>query len=129
MVSLCIWFYILSTTMPTKIEKQIVIEWLIEQFPKAFFHKPQLVQPLKLGILEDIIDVYERLDSPPCSKKLLREALTYYTASKAYLLAQKPEAERVDLFGQPNGTVSPEQAIYSQKRYQERYATERATSK
>ena len=115
--------------MTTKIEKQAVIAWLIEQFPKAFFQKPQLVQPLKLGILEDIIDVYARLDSPPFSKKLLRDALTYYTASKAYLLAQKPEAERIDLFGHSNGTVNPEQAVYAQKRYQDRYPVERATSK
>ncbi|MCX7119571.1 MAG: ProQ/FinO family protein [Gammaproteobacteria bacterium] len=115
--------------MAIKTEKQMVVSWLIEQFPKAFFQKPHLVQPLKLGILEDIIDVYERLDSPPCSKKLLREALNYYTVSKAYLSAQKPDAERIDLYGQPNGTVTAEQAIYAQKRYQERYCAERATSK
>lgn len=115
--------------MTIKTEKQIVVGWLIEQFPKAFFQKHHLVQPLKLGILEDIIDVYERLDSPPFSKKQLREALNYYTASKAYLLAQKADAERVDLFGHPNGAVNAEQASYAQKRYQERYNVERDTSK
>jgi ProP effector len=115
--------------MTIKSEKQRVISWLVEQFPKAFFQKSHLVQPLKLGILEDIIDVYERLDAPPFSKKLLREALNYYTASKAYLLAQKPDAVRIDLFGQPTGTVNPEQAIYAQQRYQERYVAERTTIK
>ena len=59
--------------MALKSEKQRVLSWLIEQFPKAFFQSPRLVQPLKLGVLEDIIDVYQRLDSPPFSKKLLRE--------------------------------------------------------
>lgn len=115
--------------MTQKTEKQLVISWLIEQFPKAFFSKSHLVQPLKLGISEDIIDVYERLEVRPFSKKLLREALNYYTASKAYLLAQKPYAQRVDLFGQPNGTVTAEQAMYAQQRYAERYTEERATNK
>lgn len=128
MVSLRLYFFILRI-MPTKIEKQMVINWLVEQFPKAFFQKPNMVQPLKIGILEDIIDVYERFDSPPFSKKLLREALNYYTASKAYLLAQKPDAQRVDLFGELNGVVNPEQATYAQKRYQERYSQEREASK
>lgn len=115
--------------MAIKTEKQMVVGWLMEQFPNAFFQKPQWVKPLKLGILEDIIDVYERLDSPPFSKKLLREALNYYTVSKAYLSAQQPDAERIDLYGQPNGTVNAEQALYAQKRFQERYAVERDTSK
>lgn len=115
--------------MTTKLQKQAVIAWLVEQFPKAFFYKAALVRPLKLGILEDIIDVYERLDSPPFSKKTLREALNYYTASKAYLMAQHPEAQRIDLFGNPHGTVSTEQADYAQQRYQERYMSEPATIK
>lgn len=115
--------------MTLKTEKQKVIAWLIEQFPKAFFPKSHLVKPLKLGISEDIIDVYERLEVRPFSKKLLREALNYYTASKSYLLAQKPEAPRLDLFGEPNGIVTAEQAMYAQQRYAERYAVERATNK
>lgn len=115
--------------MAIKTEKQRVVSWLIEQFPKAFFQKSHLVQPLKLGILEDIIDVYERLDSPPFSKKLLREGLNYYTASKAYLSAQKAETIRIDLFGHPSGAVNAEQALYAQQRYQERYVVERATNK
>ena len=115
--------------MAIKPEKQMIIAWLIEQFPKAFFPKAHQVQPLKLGISEDIIDVYERLQTRPFSKKRLREALNYYTASKAYLLAQKPEATRLDLFGQPNGIVTEEQALYAQKRYAERYNVERATIK
>ena len=115
--------------MALKTEKQKIVAWLIEQFPNAFFQKSHLVRPLKLGILEDIIDVYERLDSPPFSKKLLRESLNYYTMSRAYLAAQQPNAERIDLFGQPNGVVNSEQAEYAKKRFQERYEAERATNK
>ncbi|PJD93565.1 MAG: protein convertase [Legionella sp.] len=114
--------------MTSKSEKQIVIDWLIDQFPNAFFHKSHLVKPLKLGVFEDIMDVYERLDDPPFSKKLLREALNYYTASKSYLACQKPNTMRLDLFGQPNGVVNEEQAAYAQKRYQDRYMQERQTN-
>ena len=107
--------------MSTKSEKIMVLEWLVDQFPNAFFQKSHLVKPLKLGIFEDIVDVYDRLDDPPFSKKLLREALNYYTASKSYLSCQKANAERIDLFGHPNDLVNEEQAIYAQKRYSERY--------
>ena len=108
--------------MTTKLEKQTVIHWLIDQFPNAFFQKSHLVKPLKLGILEDIFEVYARLEDPPFSKKLLREALNYYTASKAYLICQKLDSMRIDLFGQPTGIVNAEQASYAHLRYQERYA-------
>lgn len=115
--------------MATKPEKQIVITWLIDQFPNAFFQKSHLVKPLKLGIFEDIIDVYERLENPPFSKKTLREALNYYTASNAYLACQKPDSIRLDLFGQSHGTVTAEQAQYAQQRYQERQTMLRAAIK
>lgn len=105
----------------TKLEKQTVIAWLIDQFPNAFFQKSHLVKPLKLGIFEDIMDFYERMENPPFSKKILREALNYYTASKPYLLCQKSNAIRIDLFGHPNDMVNEEQAVYAQKRLQERY--------
>jgi ProP effector len=108
--------------MTTKIEKQAAIHWLIDQFPNAFFQKSHLVRPLKLGVLDDIFEIYARLDEPPFSKKLLREALNYYTSSKAYLMSQKLDAVRVDLFGQPIGVVNAEQANYAQQRFQERYA-------
>lgn len=106
--------------MAVKPEKQLVLNWLRDQFPNTFFQKSHLVKPLKLGILEDIFDVYERLDNPPLSKKKLREALNYYTASNAYLLCQKPEVPRLDLFGEANGIVTADQAQYAQQRYQER---------
>lgn len=115
--------------MALKIETQVAMTWLVEQFPLAFFQKSHLVKPLKLGIIEDIVDVYERLDAPPFSKKRLREAINYYTSSRAYLTAQQANAVRVDLYGQQYGTVSAEQAIYAQQRFQQRYSAERSTIK
>ena len=66
---------------PVKKDKLQVIAWLIEHFPNAFFKKSNQVKPLKIGVFEDIIEFYERLEAPPFSKKALREGLSYYSAS------------------------------------------------
>lgn len=109
----------------TKKDKLQVIDWLIENFPNAFFKKGNQVKPLKIGIFDDIIDFYERLDTPPFSKKSLREALSYYSASPAYLNCQKPNTARVDIYGNEIDVVTPEQAKYAYQRYQERYANKK----
>lgn len=111
-----------------KQKKQAVIAWLSEQFPAAFFKQARGIQPLKLGIFDDIMDFYERLDTPPFSKKELREALNYYSSSPAYLTCQKHNAARVDLFGNEVDIVTQEQALYAQKRYQGRYVNKKVTS-
>ena len=83
--------------------------------------KGNQVKPLKIGIFDDIIDFYERLDSPPFSKKSLREALSYYSASPSYLNSQKENTARVDIYGNEVDTVTAEQAKYAYQRFQERY--------
>lgn len=105
-----------------KKNKLMTIDWLVENFPNAFFKKGKQVKPLKIGIFDDIIDFYERLESPPFSKKILREALNYYSASPAYLNSQKANSARVDLFGIEVDVVTDEQAKYAFQRFQQRYA-------
>lgn len=113
-----------------KKEKQKIIEWLADHFPAAFFTKAKHIKPLKIGIFDDIIDFYERLDSPPFSKKLLRESLNYYSSSPAYLSCQKANASRVDLFGNEVDIVTEEQAKYARQKFQQRYVEHlRQTSK
>ncbi len=104
-------------------DRQEALNWLVEYFPAAFFQKSKQVKPLKLGIFEDIIDFYERLDVPPFSKKVLREAINYYSASRAYLTCQTEKSARIDLFGHEVDTVTAEQAQYAQKRFEQRYAS------
>ncbi|MCX7117324.1 MAG: ProQ/FinO family protein [Legionellales bacterium] len=98
------------------------IDWLCEHFPSAFFKDTKQLRPLKIGIFDDVIDFYERLESPPFSKKNLREALNYYSASPAYLNCQKTNAARVDLFGNEVDVVTESQAKYARSRFQERYS-------
>lgn len=112
-----------------KKDKLEIIDWLIEHFPQAFFKKSSQVKPLKIGIFDDIIDFYERLDTPPFSKKSLREALSYYSASSAYLNSQKTDVARVDIYGNEVDIVTADQAKYAYQRYQERYAKKKNEGK
>lgn len=105
-----------------KKDKQIIIDWLIEYFPNAFFKKGNQIKPLQIGIFNEIVEFYERLDTPPFSKKALREALSYYSSSPAYLNCQKTSAARIDLYGNEVDVVTEEQAHYAHQRYQQRYA-------
>ena len=113
----------------SKKDKLKTIDWLIEQFPAAFFKDVSNIKPLKIGVLDDIIDFYERLDSPAVSKKAIREALSYYSASPAYLKCQKANTARVDLFGIEVDVVTEDQAKYAALRHSQRYSNLRATNK
>lgn len=112
-----------------KKEKQIIINWLIEHFPNAFFKKSNEVRPLQIGIFEFILEFYERLESPPFSKKALREALSYYSSSPAYLICQKESTARVDLYGNEVDVVTAEQAQYAHQRFQQRYINKNQPAK
>lgn len=104
-----------------KREKIKLIDWLIENFPAAFFKKARNVKPLKVGILDDILDFYRGLSKPPFSKRLLRTALAYYCSSPAYLSAQKNGAARVDLYGNEIEVVTAEHAKYARQQYKRQY--------
>lgn len=106
---------------PARKQKLEIIDWLIELFPNTFFKKGNQIKPLKIGIYDDIIEFYERLESPPYSKKSIREALSYYSASPSYLLCQKEHVARIDIYGIEVDTVNLEQAKYAHQRYLERY--------
>lgn len=104
-----------------KKEKLEVVDWLIEHFPNAFFKKSQQVKPFELGIFDTLLEFYERLETPPFSKKLLREAFTYYSNSPGYLSSQKKGNARIDLYGNETDVVTEDQAHYAYNRFQQRY--------
>lgn len=112
-----------------KKDKLKTIEWLIDHFPGAFFKKPNQIKPLKIGIFDDIIEFYERMDSPPFSKKAIREALNYYSNSPAYLNSQKTNSARVDLYGNEVDEVTEEQARYAQQKYHLKYIERKKSNK
>ena len=104
-----------------KKDKIFIIDWLAEHYPNAFFKKHNQIKPLKLGIYEDVLDFYERLDTHIFSKSDLKEALNFYSASPAYLSSQKENAARIDLFGNEVDVVTKEQADYAKSKYESRY--------
>lgn len=104
-----------------KKERLKTIEWLIEYFPAAFFKHQRDIKPLKIGIFDEIVAFYDRLESPPFSKKKIREALNYYSSSPAYLNSQKNGVARIDLYGNEVDIVTEDQAKYAYQRFQERY--------
>lgn len=114
-----------------KVKKEVLhgLDWLVEHFPEAFFRRARDIKPLQIGIYDDIIDFYSRLDSPSISRKQIREALNYYSASPAYLLAQQPDAARVNIYGLEVDHVTVEQAKYAINRYQTRYLEKKKSGK
>ena len=109
----------------SKKDKIMVIDWLIEHFPQTFFKKSNQIKPLQIGIFEDIVECIDRMDYPPFSKKALREAINFYSSSPSYLLCQKPNTARVDIFGNEVDIVTDEQAKYAQQRHAERYLSKK----
>jgi ProP effector len=109
----------------TKKERLQTIDWLIEHFPSAFFKQSRDIKPVKIGIFDEIVTFYDRLESPPFSKKKLREALNYYSSSPAYLTNQKIGVARVDLYGNEVDIVTEDQARYAYQRFQERYTKQK----
>lgn len=118
----------MSQTELVKKDKQQGANWLIENFPQAFFKKSSEVKPLQIGIFKVISEFFERLELPPFSKKILREGLKYYSSSPAYLSCQKEGVARIDLYGNEMDVVTKEQAEYAYQRYQERYQSKKNQS-
>ena len=111
-----------------KKERLKIIDWLIEYFPSAFFKQTRDIKPLKIGVYDDIIAFYDRLEAPVFSKKKLREALNYYSASPAYLTSQKTGQVRIDLYGNEVDLVTEDQARYAHRRLEERYNPKKPAS-
>lgn len=111
----------MSQAEHTKHDRQMVLNWLIEHFPNAFFQKSKDIKPLQVGIFDEITLFYDRIENPSFSKKMLKEALSYYSSSPAYLQSQKTNQARVDLFGNEVDVVTEDQAKYAFLQYETRY--------
>jgi ProP effector len=96
-----------NATMETAIAELAVA------FPAAFTLDPTLVRPFKLGIKDDIYA------QSAISRRRITAALRSYCNSVHYLRASTEGAVRIDLTGEPAGTVTATEA---------RHATERVSS-
>jgi ProP effector len=83
------------------------ISELVAAFPAAFTPDPTLVRPVKLGIKNDL---YGR---SALSHRRIAAALRAYCNSVQYLKASVEGAVRVDLAGEPAGTVTAGEAHHA----------------
>lgn len=85
----------------------ITIGQLQKRFPKAFPKNPLPKVPLKLGISKDLAAQAESL---ALSEAELLEAIKVWCQGNRYWSSMTKDAARVNLAGEPEGVVTPEQA-------------------
>ena len=102
-------------------EMDEVIQWLHENFPQSFPREVKSIKPLQLGVMDELLDFFYRLDHRPFSKKKLRSGLNYYTTSPKYLLSQKLGQPRVNLYGEAVELVTEAQAEYAKEKHEKMY--------
>ena len=80
---------------------------LVAAFPAAFTLDPALVRPVKLGIRNDLYA------QSAISRRRIRAALRTYCNNVHYLKASTEGAVRIDLAGEPAGTVTATEARHA----------------
>lgn len=83
--------------------------WLAATFPQVFDNSLR-IQPLKTGIMEDILQYADKAAEAGISKSKLREAVVLFTRRIDYLTCLKAREMRVDLNGQAVDLVTEEEA-------------------
>jgi ProP effector len=101
-----------------------VIVRLAEAYPRCFFVWEQRRRPLKIGIHCDLLAA-----TIAFSPGELNVGLKYYVGALGYLEAVLDGAERIDLNGDPAGSVTAEQAEYAKQRAEKMKATAKARRK
>ena len=92
-----------------KIARDAALSWLISTFPKAFDNTLS-IQPLKLGIMADILQHADTAAEAGISKSKLREAVVMFTRRIDYLTCLKAREMRIDLEGNPVELVTEDDA-------------------
>lgn len=83
--------------------------WLAKTFPCAFDNSLS-IQPLKLGIMADILAHQDKAAAAGISKSKLREAVVLFARRLDYLTCLKAREMRIDLDGTPVSPVTEEEA-------------------
>ena len=86
-----------------------VLELLCAQFPRCFFHDEARRQPLKVGIHNDVLLPLADAVTP----SELARALQIYVNNRIYQSRLRPGATRIDLNGEPAGTVTAGEAAFA----------------
>jgi ProP effector len=93
----------------SKIARLDTLTWLAQRFPKAFDNRLS-IQPLKIGIIHDILLHADDAAKAGISKSKLREAVILFTRRIDYLACLKTREMRIDLNGESTTQPSIEDA-------------------
>ncbi|MBA2649804.1 MAG: ProQ/FinO family protein [Legionella sp.] len=93
--------------------------WLAANFPKAFDNSVR-IQPLKIGIMEDILLYADKAFEAGVSKSKLREAVVLFTRRLDYLTCLKAREMRIDLEGRAVAEVTIEEAQHAAAKIKKR---------
>lgn len=88
------------------------LAWLALNFPNAFDNSVR-ISPLKLGIMDDILNYADKAAEAGISKSKLREAVVLFTRRLDYLACLKSREMRVDLQGNTLSEVTEEEADHA----------------
>jgi len=86
-----------------------ILDLLCERFPKTFMRDPVRRSPLKRGIDRDLV---ARLDGLS-SRTALKRVLGGYTACPEYRAGLIEGVARIDINGEPAGTVTASEVAYA----------------
>jgi ProP effector len=109
---------------PRDLAVDAAIALLAETWPACFSVFEQRRRPLKIGIHSQIIAALDGAITP----SELRRTLGYYTSNRWYLRATVAGAARIDLAGNPAGTICAEEAAAAVTRLASYKKKPRATS-
>jgi sRNA-binding protein len=87
---------------------QDVLAVLVAEYPQCFSLAESERRPLALGIGGTIL-----AENPELKRSHIGQALSWYVHSRAYLERMIADTPRIDLLGQPCGTVSALESIYA----------------
>jgi ProP effector len=89
--------------------RQEALTWLAKRFPKAF-NTELSIQPLRVGIMHDILEYADEALQCGISKSKLRQAVVVFTRRVDYLACLKAQGGRINLEGEVCETVTEEDA-------------------
>lgn len=92
-----------------KAARNEALSWLSTFFPRSFDNST-VIQPLKHGIMNDILAHADKALAAGISKSKLREAVVIFTRRVDYLTCLKAREMRIDLEGNPVTHVTEDEA-------------------
>lgn len=95
------------------------LAWLSQTFPMAFDNSV-CIRPLKIGIMDDILQYADKALAAGISKAKLREAVVLFTRRIDYLACLKAREMRIDLQGEAVSEVGEEEAAHAATKIKKR---------